>query len=78
MKKMTALIDGVAHYLRQPHADPSVWSTVAGSPTPPGVLNPGCGAEAVGWVVVYVDDFLIIGPDDVRNGATEAIRNKWK
>ena len=69
----------MVHHLRQSHIDQSVWSSIVpGSPTPQGVWNPKTDVPAVGWVVVYVDDFLIVGDNPTIEATTEAINNRWK
>ena len=76
MRNTTVTISGVAHYLRQSHIDQRVWPVVPGTPTPQGVVSRNDTTPAVGWVVVYVDDFLIVGPDSTINAATAVISNK--
>ena len=77
MRKMTITIKGVSYHLRQSHIDQSVWSIAPGPPTPQGVSSPA-DAPAVGWVVVYADDFLITGADHVTNATTETVKDKRK
>ena len=64
--------------MRQSHIDPSVWSVVPGPPTPQGVWEPVDGVTAIGWVVVYVDDYLVVGSDLVIDSVTETIKAKWQ
>ena len=78
MKKMVVTIGGKPHWLCQSPIDPSVWTIVSGEPPTTQVAADPDPETVRGWIVVYVDDFLTIGPDDVINGATEAINSKWK
>ena len=78
MRKMKVIIDGVEHSFIQFHIDQSVWSIVRGAPTPQGVLHPSGDAPAVGWVVVYVDDFLVVGSDGTIDATTETLTDRWK
>ena len=36
------------------------------------------GSEAVGYIVAYVDDFLIVGADPFIDAAAARINEKWK
>ena len=75
MRKMTVHINGKVHSFRQSHIDQSVWSIVEGPPTPQGVWQPSGDEPAIGWVMVYVDDFLVVGDDDTINSTTETLRS---
>ena len=86
LKRMTIIHNGVNHIFLQSHIDPSVWSIVPGdldeqgNGRPTSCSNPAKAGvtQVVGWIVVYVDDFMIVGSNPVIDAATSAIKAKWR
>ena len=78
---MTFKIGADTRYLQQSHIDPSVWTIVKGDFVPKGAghlertVHPD---DVVGYLVVYVDDFLILGSGVTIDAATAAIKSVWK
>ena len=81
LKRMTFKIGKETHHFQQSHIDPSVWTIVKGSVAPEGAgfLDRSVKPEdVVGYLVVYVDDFLILGAGSTINAVTETVKSKWK
>ena len=80
LKKMTFTEKGVKYVFRQSVIDPSVWVIVRADNVAEAA---GSGATlgdtgVVGFLVTYVDDFLILGGDALTDRVTDVIKQKWK
>ena len=75
LKKMVSKLKGQQYILQQSAIDPSVWVILRGGLLPNGggrPQHPSYNSEeaesgAYGYLVTYVDDFLILGPDGSTN-----------
>ena len=66
-------IEGVPHRLRQSAVDPAVWSVLERKTTVVDAYD-----RAVGYLLVYVDDLLIVGPPSVVTGVEATLLGTWK
>ena len=79
LKKMTFNYNGKEHRFVQSVIDPSVWiiQRVGFVANAAGSGSTGVD-EAVGYLITYVDDFLILGADPLIDKVTDVIRGQWK
>ena len=83
---MVIKVKGKEYILQQSAIDPSVWIILRGGLLPKGggrPLHPSFNPEeaesgAYGYLVTYVDDFLIMAPDDTIDQLSAVIAAKWK
>ena len=81
VRRLALTSSGEVHHLRQSHIDPSVWTIVKGAIAPEGAGRPERNAkpeDVVGYLVVYVDDFLILGLPKTIDAVTVAIKSVGK
>jgi len=86
LKRMQIKVKGQTYVFEQSAIDPSVWLIVRGALDKAGVGRPthrtgtseGVESGSFGYIVVYVDDFLIVGSDPFIDAATTVIKAKWK
>ena len=67
MKSPVVDIGGKPHVLRQSSADPAVWAAV-----------PQQGGDVVGYVLAYVDDFLMTGSDSAVIALRDQLGKLWR
>ncbi|CAK0867649.1 unnamed protein product [Prorocentrum cordatum] len=67
MKSLVVDIGGEPHVLRQSTADPAVWAVV-----------PQQGGDVVGYVLAYVDDFLMMGSDSAVIALRGQLGKLWR
>ncbi|CAK0910095.1 unnamed protein product, partial [Prorocentrum cordatum] len=67
VKSIVVDIGGEPHVLRQSSADPAVWAVV-----------PQQGGDVVGYVLAYVDDFLMMGSDSAVIALRGQLGKLWR
>ncbi|CAK0858473.1 unnamed protein product [Prorocentrum cordatum] len=67
MKSLVVDIGGEPHVLRQSTADPAVWAVV-----------PQQGGDVDGYVLAYVDDFLMMGSDSAVIALRDQLGKLWR